>query len=258
MHLWYIVRFDKNTDLNEAMERLSKLGEISKIQCNPTIQRVYDPKKKMVVVNEASLSKMKTRATDNDFPFNDELLPRQWGYINQGSYDFSYIAPAIAGADVNCKEAWDLCTGDPEIIVAVLDEGVMWSHPDLEANMWVNESEELGSDRDADNNGYKGDRYGYNFVKNTGIISWQNAEDTGHGTHVAGTIAAVNNNGIGVSSIAGGDGTHKGVRIMTCQVFEGEAGVTMAAEAKAIKYAADNGAVILQCSWGYILPIPAH
>lgn len=251
MHLWYIVRFDKNTDLNEAMERLSKLGEISKIQCNPTIQRVYDPKKKMVVVNEASLSKMKTRATDNDFPFNDELLPRQWGYINQGSYDFSYIAPAIAGADVNCKEAWDLCTGDPEIIVAVLDEGVMWSHPDLEANMWVNESEELGSDRDADNNGYKGDRYGYNFVKNTGIISWQNAEDTGHGTHVAGTIAAVNNNGIGVSSIAGGDGTHKGVRIMTCQVFEGEAGVTMAAEAKAIKYAADNGAVILQCSWGY-------
>ena len=75
---------------------------------------------------------------------------------------------------------------------------------------------------------------------------------TGHGTHVAGTIAAVNNNGIGVSGIAGGDGTdNSGVKIMSCQLFSGDKGVTLFAEAQAIKYAADNGAVILQCSWGY-------
>ena len=102
-------------------------------------------------------------------------------------------AGAIAGADVIAAKL-ELCKGDPSIIVAVLDEGVMWNHPDLIGNMWTNEAEEVGSTEDKDGNGYKGDRYGYNFVKNTGIISWTSAEDTGHGTHVAGTIAAVNNN----------------------------------------------------------------
>ena len=252
LHLWYLVRFDKGTDLKEAMERLSKLGEISKLQINPTIQRAYNPKKKLVPVSEVTLNKMKTRTAENGFKFNDDLLPHQWGYINRGDYSFvTEKAPAIVGADVNCEEAWELCTGDPEIIVAVLDEGVMWKHPDLEANMWVNENEVLGSDDDVDKNGYKGDRYGYNFVKNSGIISWQAAEDTGHGTHVAGTIAAVNHNGIGVSGIAGGNGTKPGVRIMSCQVFDGNSQVKMVNEARAIKYAADNGAVILQCSWGY-------
>lgn len=128
----------------------------------------------------------------------------------------------------------------------------MYTHPDLKGNMWINEKEELYADKDADGNGYKDDKYGYNFVSNSGIISWMDAVDTGHGTHVAGTIAAMNNNGEGVCGIAGGDGSkNSGVKIMSCQVFAGEAGVTLDAEARAIKYAADNGAVILQCSWGY-------
>ena len=253
LHLWYLVRFDKDTDLKEAMERLSVLGEISKLQINPAIQRAYNPKKKPVPVSEATLNRMRTRAVaDNGLKFNDAFLSHQWGYVNRGDYDFATEkAPAIVGSDVNCEEAWELCTGDPEIIVAVLDEGVMWKHPDLSANMWVNEQETVGSDRDNDNNGYNGDRYGYNFVKNNGNISWQAAEDTGHGTHVAGTIAAVNDNSIGVCGIAGGNSAKGGVRIMSCQVFDGDDQVKMVNEARAIKYAADNGAVILQCSWGY-------
>ena len=254
MHLWYIVRFDKNTDLKEAARQLRKLGEISKIQSNPTIQRAYDPKKKPLYLSANDLQYV-TR-TDEGLTFNDPGLKHQWHYQNKGNYAFvTERAEAIAGSDVNCVEAWKSCKGDPSIIVAVLDEGVMWSHPDLKANMWTNESEEIGSTEDKDGNGYKGDRYGYNFVKNTGIISWTAAEDSGHGTHVAGTIAAVNNNGTGVSGIAGGDGTiNSGVKIMTCQLFAGANGATLAAEAKAIKYAADNGAVILQCSWGYNSP----
>lgn len=253
LHLWYLVRFDKDTDLKGAMERLSVLGEISKLQINPAIQRAYNPKKKPVPVSEATLNRMRTRAVaDNGLKFNDAFLSHQWGYVNRGDYDFvTEKAPAIVGSDVNCEEAWELCTGDPEIIVAVLDEGVMWKHPDLSANMWVNEQETVGSDRDNDNNGYNGDRYGYNFVKNNGNISWQAAEDTGHGTHVAGTIAAVNDNNIGVCGIAGGNSAKGGVRIMSCQVFDGDDQVKMVNEARAIKYAADNGAVILQCSWGY-------
>lgn len=255
MHLWYIVRFDKDTDLKEAARQLRKLGEISKIQSNPTIQRAYDPKKKTLYLSASDLQHV-TR-TSEGLTFNDPGLKDQWHYRNTGSYDFvkEKRAEAIAGADVNCGEAWELCKGDPSIIVAVLDEGVMWSHPDLIANMWTNEAEEIGSTEDKDGNGYKGDRYGYNFVKNTGVISWASADDTGHGTHVAGTIAAANDNSIGVSGIAGGDGNPgSGVKIMTCQLFDGQYGATLAAEAKAIKYAADNGAVILQCSWGYNSP----
>ena len=254
MHLWYIVRFDKDTDLKEAARQLRKLGEISKIQSNPTIRRAYDPKKKPLYLSASDLQHV-TR-TSEGLTFNDPGLKHQWHYQNTGSYDFvKEGAEAIAGADVNCGEAWKLCKGDPTIIVAVLDEGVMWNHPDLIGNMWTNEAEEIGSTEDKDGNGYKGDRYGYNFVKNTGVISWTSAEDTGHGTHVAGTIAAVNGNNKGVGGIAGGDGTeNSGVKIMTCQLFDGAYGCTLAAEAKAIKYAADNGAVILQCSWGYNSP----
>ena len=255
MHLWYIVRFDKDTDLKEAVRQLKKLGEISKIQSNPTIQRAYDLKKKPLYLSADDLRNV-TR-TESGLTFNDPGLKHQWHYQNTGSYDFvkEGRAEAIVGSDVNCVKAWEKCMGDPSIIVAVLDEGVMWSHPDLIDNMWVNEGEEIGNTQDADGNGYKGDKYGYNFVKNTGVISWTSAEDTGHGTHVAGTIAAANGNGQGVSGIAGGNGTPgTGVKIMTCQLFDGQYGATLAAEAKAIKYAADNGAVILQCSWGYNSP----
>ena len=108
----------------------------------------------------------------------------------------------VAGCDVGCENAWEKCTGDPSIIVAVLDEGVMWNHEDLRDNMWVNESEVYCSDEDADGNGYNGDRYGYNFATNRPYISVTGSYSTGHGTHVAGTIAAVNNNEAVVLQVA--------------------------------------------------------
>ena len=125
MHLWYIVRFDKDTDLKEAARQLRKLGEISKIQSNPTIQRAYDPKKKPLYLSANDLQHV-TR-TSEGLTFNDPGLKHQWHYQNTGDYDFvkEGRAGAIAGADVNCGEAWELCKGDPSIIVAVLDEGVM-------------------------------------------------------------------------------------------------------------------------------------
>lgn len=251
LHLWYLVKFDENTDMQEAANRLSKLGEISKVQANSHIKRAY-PGSYRTYASEAALQRKATTRTLSAAP-NDPGFSTQWNLNNDGSISFSGKAQPEAGSDVNATEAWKKCTGDASIIVAVLDEGVMYTHPDLAANMWVNESEELHAGKDADGNGYKDDKHGYNFVGNTnGTISWTNTNDTGHGTHVAGIIAAVNNNGEGVCGIAGGDGTKdSGVKIMSCQVFAGENGVSLDGEAKAIKYAADNGAVILQCSWGY-------
>lgn len=254
LHLWYRVKFDENTDLQEAVERLRQLGEVSKIQANSRIKRAYNTKR--TYVSESALQrKSMSRSGDDSAPFTDPGLEHQWGFHNTGDYEFTgnkLGAKAIPGCDVNCYEAWKLCKGDPSIIVAVLDEGVMNTHEDLRDNIWVNEGEEEYAGKDADGNGYKDDKYGYNFVTDSGVITWSDASDTGHGTHVAGTIAAANNNGIGVCGIAGGDGTAEtGVKIMSCQVFSGSSGVTLDQEAKAIKYAADNGAVILQCSWGY-------
>ena len=259
LHLWYTVKFDKNTDLKAAAERLKQLGEISKVQTNGRIKRAYKTDSKRIYLNEDALkAKAATRAVADGTP-NDPGYVFQWHYNNlgAGNYGFENLndnhAGAKAGCDVNAAEAWKTCTGDPSIIVAVLDEGVMYTHPDLAANMWCNPGETTqGAKTDGDGNGYDGDLHGYNFVEESGDITWTDANDSGHGTHVAGTIAAVNGNGIGVCGVAGGDGTpNSGVKIMSCQVFSGQNSVTLAGEARAIKYAADNGAVILQCSWGY-------
>lgn len=259
LHLWYTVKFNKGTDLKAAAERLKQLGEISKVQTNGRIKRAYNTDSKRIYLSDKALQQKSTRTAAADGEPNDPGFASQWHYRNlgEGNYDFENLnnnhVGAKAGCDVNALEAWKICTGDPSIIVAILDEGVMYTHPDLAANMWCNPGESVqGAKTDGDGNGYEGDLHGYNFVTESGDITWTDANDTGHGTHVAGTIAAVNNNGRGVCGVAGGDGTpNSGVKIMSCQVFSGQNSVTLAGEARAIKYAADNGAVILQCSWGY-------
>ena len=258
LHLWYTVKFDKSTDLKAAAERLKQLGEVTKVQTNGRIKRAYNADSKRIYLSDKALQQKATRAAASGEP-NDPGFAYQWHYRNlgAGNYGFENLndnqAGAEAGCDVNAVEAWKTCVGDPSIIVAVLDEGVMYTHPDLAPNMWCNPGENTqGEKADGDGNGYEGDLHGYNFVEESGNITWSDANDSGHGTHVAGTIAAANNNGIGVSGVAGGDGTpNSGVKIMSCQIFSGQNSVTLAGEARAIKYAADNGAVILQCSWGY-------
>lgn len=258
LHLWYTVYFDEDVDVQDVAKQLSQLGELSKIEYSRELKRSKVPTPRPITTEQlqalAQAQAVRTRgAAISSLPFTaDPMTELQWHYVNEAEDGAFTMANMIAGADVNCAEAWELCTGDPSIIVAVMDEGVMWSHPDLAANIWVNPNEEYKSDTDNDGNGYKGDVYGYNFVHDTGIITWDDLNDTGHGTHIAGTIAAVNGNGVGVSGIAGGvSGVSEGVKIMSLQIFAGASGVTTTNEVRAMKYAADNGAVILQCSWGY-------
>ena len=245
LHLWYVVRFSEEYPVDKVAAALSKLGEVSRVEYNRTLKKASDDKPTPLTIER--LKELAANAAGG--AFDDPLLSDQWHLVNNGN-----LRPTkfIKGADVNVEKAWEMTTGDPSIIVAVLDEGVDVSHPDLQASMWVNEGEIWKSHEDNDGNGYAGDVHGYNFVSKHGVISTDSRYDTGHGTHVAGVIAAVNNNGTGISSIAGGNASQPGVKIMSCQIFSGQYAGTVLEEVRAIKYAADNGAVILQCSWGYI------
>lgn len=245
LHLWYVVRFSDKYPVEKVAADLARLGEVSRVEFNRTLKRANQ--NKAVPLSADAIEQM--AASAKAAKYNDPHLPLQWHMVNNGDLGATKF---VAGADVNVEKAWELCKGNPSIIVAVLDEGVDFSHPDLKANMWVNEKEIWRSSEDNDGNGYAGDVYGYNFAAQSGIISTNGRYDTGHGTHVAGVIAAANNNGIGISSIAGGTAENPGVKIMSCQIFSGALAGTVLDEVRAIKYAADNGAVILQCSWGYI------
>lgn len=245
LHLWYVVRFNEEYSIVDVAEKLSKLGEVSRVEFNRTLKRANTSK-----AVPMSLAQLSQRAASAG-AFNDPLLSDQWHLVNNGD-----LRPTkfVKDADVQVEKAWTEldCTGHPSIVVAVLDEGVDVDHEDLKGSLWVNEGETWGSHEDGDGNGYAGDIHGYNFVGDHGMISVNSIYDTGHGSHVAGVIAATNNNGVGISSIAGGNGSAPGVKIMSCQIFSGAYAGTVLEEVRAIKYAADNGAVILQCSWGYI------
>lgn len=233
MHLWYVIEFDGQTGLTRAGQELSSIEGVELVEYCPKVVRitskaVSEPFK----MPSASQGPKHNKATEL---FNDPRLDDQWHYYNDGTGH-----NAIAGADINVLPVWETgnvgnryASNGAEVIVAVVDGGVDASHEDLAENMWVDPSD--GSN-------------GYNYVDENKTITPDE-----HGTHVAGTVAAVNNNGIGVCGVAGGDKAAgvPGVRIMSQQIFKGEDGSSNAALARAIQEGADKGAVISQNSWGF-------
>lgn len=246
LHRWYVLTFAPETALDEAAAQLAEVAQVTTIQYNTNIHKTYDGNVYSLPAEAAPAAE--TRAMIQP-PFNDPQLKWQWHYINNG--DIAVSASAVAGADVNLGEAWKYTAGDPRVVVAIVDGGVKYTHPDLAANMWINTAEANGLPGvDDDGNGYVDDIYGYNFCLDQGQITWNMKGDESHGTHVAGTVAAVNNNGLGVAGVAGGTGHNDGARLMSCQIFAGEQDSSDYYTALAIKYAADMGASILQCSYG--------
>ena len=208
LHLWYQVSFDENIPTAEAMKALSELPNVS------IVEPIYKGKTESV-----------------SLPYNDPYLPRQWHLYNDGSNGM------LAGADISILDAWEIEKGKPEVIVNVVDSKVDLNHEDLRDNLWKNPGEfNQNPWGDNDGNGYQGDWHGIGANPVTGV-----AEDD-HGTHVAGILAAKNNNGVGICGVAGGDTPDNGVRFMCCPFNNGN-------PAASIKYGADHGAVICTNSW---------
>lgn len=228
---WYKATFDKSANVQAVVE---ELGADPAVEIAHGSVPLVEPSTKFTPVHTS------LRAGVNDFqPANggypafqtpDPLLQYQWHYQNDGLID-----NFRQGADIGLFEAWKVQTGSKDVVVAVIDSGIDDTHPDLAGAFWRG----------------KDGSYGRNFY----------ALDTPikpgyHGTHVGGTIGARNNNGKGVSGVAGGDGTaDSGVRLMSCQIFggdsEGGKAATIENIAKAFPWAAENGAVLINCSWGF-------
>lgn len=240
---WYKVMVSEGRNIAESSLAISGLESVVAIEYEYPMRKASD-----CIVYPYNASSAVTRAS-SDAIFNDPLLSSQWNYANRG--DATIATHIVKGADINVSDVWGKLTcGDPDIIVAIVDEPVKYTHPDLSANMWTNPKEIPGNGIDDDGNGYIDDIHGYNFVAN-GAIDWSKPGNSGHGTHTAGTVAAVNNNGTGVAGVAGGSGDSDGCRIMSCQIFDGENGGSASITARAIKYAGDNGASVISCSIGY-------
>ena len=240
LDLWYDVHYEASgMKLAQARNLFRSAEGVSYAQRIPLYKPIGG--ERFLEVSPAAVARAAKAAST--MPFNDPLLNDQWHYNNDG-----HIAGTKVGADANVFKAWETgVTGSKDVVVAIIDGGFQVDHPDLKDNVWINTAELNGKPGvDDDGDGYVDDIYGYNFVINSSDI---NAHS--HGTHVAGTVGATNNNGIGVCGVAGGSDGKGGVKMMVCQVFDSRASSSAVADfGAAIVYAADRGASIAQCSWG--------
>lgn len=168
---------------------------------------------------------------------NDEFVGLQWGLNNTGQ-DIRGIL-GTPDVDIDAFEAWDVTTGDAGLVIAVIDSGVQWDHPDLDANIWSNPGEIAGNGVDDDGNGYVDDIRGWDFYD-----ADNNPDDAdGHGTHVAGTIGAESNNAQGTAGV-----------VWQCQImplrFIGPFGGSTSDAIAAIDYAVAAGCKLSNNSWG--------
>src|SRR5262245_18714042 len=205
---WQHVKLAPGQSADQAMERLARHPLVEAVEPNYVVRAVVTP--------------------------NDPRFGELWGLQNIGQ------TGGRNDADVDAPEAWDTVTGSSSVVTAVIDTGVDYTHPDLAANMWTNPGEIPGNGIDDDGNGYVDDVHGYDFYNNDG----DPFDDHGHGTHAAGTIAAVGDNGVGVVGVSWT------ARIMALKFLGPDGSGSISGAISAVLYAADMGARVMNNSWG--------
>lgn len=221
----------ENKSLNQTLKQLNANPAIEYAEPNYTYraigQKQYDAYESLI-----------SAPTD---PMYDQL----WGLENTGDNEpagnrGNSSRTGKAGADVNAQRAWGITQGSKDVVIAVIDTGIDYNHPDLVDNMWTNSAEANGRPGvDDDGNGYVDDVHGYDFANNDG----DPMDGNGHGTHCAGTIAASHNN-IGVAGVMK-DATMVGIKFLT-----DEGSGSTADAIKAIDYATKINVDIMSNSWG--------
>ena len=238
MSTYYIARFSDDSNLDSLYDIFTQLPSVEQVEYDCFASAAMIP--------------------------NDPYFGSQWGLEH------------VSGHDISAAGAWEIVSGSPDVVLANVDTGVLYDHEDLRDNIWVNPGEDLDSDRvvmdaddidsvDSDGNGYVDDLVGWDFVEGiTGAWPGEDADTqdndprdfNGHGTHTAGTMAAVTNNGLGVAGVAGGFGDG-GCRIMCVRIGFSMAAIgnvevpvtTMSIVAQAFYYAASNGATAINYSF---------
>ncbi|MDO5016891.1 MAG: S8 family serine peptidase [Porphyromonas sp.] len=228
---WMVVTFKGEYSPMQAQELLQQTENFEYVELQ-YLTAVPDDE---VIIASQDMETSNRAAAEGDF--NDPFLRYQWHYYNMA---LPSMPSSFAGSDINLPEAWQIETGKKEVVVCVVDAGVDYTHVDLAANFDLERSYSFIHDINGNEKGYK----------------QIESQTSSHGTHVAGTIAAVNNNGIGVAGIAGGNGNPgTGVTIINAQILGSRYDRATPGTA-GIVYGADHGAVISQNSWGYVFPGP--
>jgi subtilisin family serine protease len=272
-----VFSYEDKASLASLLETLSSDETVTSIQPNYTYTKTSLSANDPLLTQQWALDNdgsFKMQEQHNQFPvfdspFDTPSAPGQWtmpddfgqpgGVRNRTMKNMSYKlmsatqqTKAASGIDINLDDAWKVYKSNRDVVVALIDTGVDYTHEELADSIWVNEDEIAGNGIDDDDNGYIDDVYGWNFYSNNNKVYTGSEDD--HGTHGAGTIAAKADNGTGIAGIIQGDG----VKIMIVKALGGKDGSgSTESIIKAIQYAEDNGASICNLSLGTSVNDPA-
>ena len=222
---WRVVELAEEVTTDRALELA---------RSNPAVEEA-EPNYVLHLFSTAVATKKNLAPTSAVTP-NDPGFVNQWALQNTGQFG------GTAGADMGVPAAWQIARSRQTVVVAVIDTGVDYTHPDLVNRLWTNSREVSGNGVDDDGNGYVDDVRGWNFAARSN----DPMDDHYHGTHMAGAIAAEVGNGLGIAGVAGA----ADVRIMPLKFFNASAQGSTSAAIEAIDYATRNGARIINLSWG--------
>ena len=236
-------RINQSAINNSSNTQFSSLKNVFKIVLNDGITSIQDLIQKLSLIEEVEF-------VEPNYVFDigevriDPISNNKIQNVEEASANDPLCSQQTNLTQANVDDVWDsFGTGDGSQVVAVLDTGVEYTHPDLVENMWVNELEQNGQEGvDDDGNGYVDDIYGYDFINNDG----DPFEDQYHGTHVAGIIGAVGNNGIGIAGVVWN------VQLMAVKVLGADGRGSLEAVARGVDYAYNNGAHIQNLSLGSV------